>query len=41
MKQGVDERGIFLKIDLDRLGREARPAVTVPGAPGSAKIGKT
>ncbi len=26
VKQGVDERGIFLKIDLDRLGREARSA---------------
>jgi hypothetical protein len=41
VKQGVDARGIFLKIDLDRMGRDARPAVTVPGAPGSAKIGKT
>ncbi len=41
VKQGVDARGIFLKIDLDRMGRDARPAVTVPGAPGTAKIGKT
>lgn len=40
VKQGVDARGIFLKIDLDRMGRDARPAVTVPGAPGHTKIGK-
>jgi len=24
IKQGVDSRGLFLKIDLDRLAREAR-----------------
>jgi hypothetical protein len=41
VKQGVDARGIFLKIDLDRMGRDARPAITVPGAPGNTKIGKT
>ena len=41
VKQGVDARGIFLKIDLDRMGRDARPAVPVPGAPGNAKISKT
>ncbi|MBP1770119.1 MAG: hypothetical protein H6P96_737 [Candidatus Aminicenantes bacterium] len=41
VKQGVDARGIFLKIDLDRMGRDARPAVTVPGAPGTVKISKT
>jgi Putative zinc-finger len=35
VKQGVDQRGIFLRIDLDRLGRDAR-AAAVPASPGSA-----
>ncbi|HSA95662.1 MAG TPA: zf-HC2 domain-containing protein [Acidobacteriota bacterium] len=33
IKQGVDRRGIFLKIDLDRMGREARG----PAAPPAEK----
>jgi hypothetical protein len=33
VKRGVDERGIFLKIDLDRLGREARS--TAPAQAGA------
>lgn len=33
IKQGVDRKGIFLKIDLDRMGREARG----PAAPSAAK----
>jgi len=35
IKQGVDRKGIFLKIDLDRMGREARG----PAAPSAAKAG--
>jgi hypothetical protein len=38
IKQGVDRKGIFLKIDLDRLGRDARgPAVPSGAAPGPKK----
>lgn len=33
VKQGVDQRGIFLRIDLDRMGRDARAAV--PPAPAA------
>lgn len=33
VKQGVNDRGIFLKIDLDRMGRDARGATP----PGSSK----
>lgn len=36
IKQGVDRRGLFLKIDLDRLARDARPA-TAAGAAGPVK----
>lgn len=35
VKQGVDARGIFLKIDLDRLGRGARTAAPAPAKPGA------
>jgi hypothetical protein len=35
VKQGVDQRGIFLRIDLDRLGRDARAAAS-PAPSGSA-----
>jgi hypothetical protein len=35
VKQGVDRTGIFLKIDLDRMGREARG----PAAPSAEKAG--
>jgi hypothetical protein len=31
IKQGVDRRGLFLKIDVDRMGRDARGPVAVPG----------
>lgn len=36
IKQGVDRRGLFLKIDLDRLARDARPAASA-GAAGPVK----
>ena len=36
VKQGVDSRSIFLKIDLDRLARDARPAPAA-GAAGPVK----
>jgi hypothetical protein len=35
VKQGVDQRGIFLRIDLDRLGRDAR-AAAAPAPSGTA-----
>ena len=40
VKQGVDQRGIFLRIDLDRLGRDAR-AATPPASSGTAGKPKT
>jgi hypothetical protein len=43
VKQGVDQRGIFLRIDLDRLGRDARAAASPApsgntGAPLKKKV---
>ena len=38
IKQGVDRRGIFLKIDLDRMGRDARGAVDPASATGETKL---
>jgi hypothetical protein len=35
VRQGVDEKDIFLKIDLDRMGREARS----PAVPPTEKAG--
>jgi len=40
VKQGVDQRGIFLRIDLDRLGRDARAAAP-PASSGTAGKPKT
>lgn len=40
VKQGVDQRGIFLRIDLDRLGRDARAAAS-PAPSGTPKNKKT
>ena len=40
IKQGVDRRGIFLKIDLDRMGRDARGAVNPTSPTGEAKLPK-
>lgn len=40
IKQGVDSRGIFLKIDLDRMGRDARGQVNPASPPGEAKLPK-
>lgn len=43
VKQGVDQRGIFLRIDLDRMGRDARAAVppAPSGSAGTPKIKKS
>ena len=38
IKQGVDRRGIFLKIDLDRMRRDARGAVDPASATGETKL---
>ena len=38
IKQGVDRQGIFLKIDLDRLARDARPA---PAARAAGPVKKS
>jgi hypothetical protein len=38
VKQGVDRRGIFLKIDLDRMARDARPA---PAGRAAASVKKS
>lgn len=40
IKQGVDRRGIFLKIDLDRMGRDARGAVDPASPAGETKLPK-
>jgi len=40
IKQGVDKRGIFLKIDLDRMGRDARGAVDPASPAGETKLPK-
>ena len=40
IKQGVDRRGIFLKIDLDRMGRDARGAVNPASPAGETKLPK-
>ena len=40
VKQGVDQRGIFLRIDLDRLGRDAR-AEASPAPSGTPRKKKT
>lgn len=41
VKQGVDARGIFLKIDLDRLGRGARTAAPTPAKPGAGNANRS
>jgi hypothetical protein len=41
IKQGVDRRGIFLKIDLDRMGRDARSSVDQASPAGGTKLPKT
>ena len=41
IKQGVDRRGIFLKIDLDRMGRDARGPVDPASPAGESKLPKT
>jgi len=41
IKQGVDRRGIFLKIDLDRMGRDARGPVGPASPSGETKLPKT
>jgi hypothetical protein len=38
IKQGVDRRGIFLKIDLDRMGRDARGAVNPASPAGETNL---
>ncbi len=40
IKQGVDRRGIFLKIDLDRMGRDARGPVDPAPPAGETKLPK-
>jgi hypothetical protein len=40
IKQGVDRRGIFLKIDLDRMGRDARSSVDPASPAGGTKLPK-
>jgi len=40
IKQGVDRRGIFLKIDLDRMGRDARSSVDPASPAGETKLPK-
>jgi hypothetical protein len=40
IKQGVDRRGIFLKIDLDRMGRDARGTVNPASPAGETKLPK-
>jgi len=40
IKQGVDRRGIFLKIDLDRMGRDARSSVDPASPAGGTKFPK-
>jgi hypothetical protein len=40
IKQGVDRRGIFLKIDLDRMGRDARVSVDPASPAGETKLPK-
>jgi len=40
VKQGVDARGIFLKIDFDRLGREARSTAPAPAGPNVPRKSK-
>jgi Putative zinc-finger len=37
IKQGVDRKGLFLRIDLDRMGRAARAPAAAPGAAVPAK----
>ncbi|MCK7483001.1 MAG: hypothetical protein M0C28_42195 [Candidatus Moduliflexus flocculans] len=41
VKQGVDARGIFLKIDLDRLGRDARTAAPAPAGTGARSANRS
>jgi hypothetical protein len=38
IKQGVDRRGIFLKIDLDRMGRDARGPAAPASPAGGTKL---
>ena len=40
IKQGVDRRGLFLKIDLDRMGRDARDPVEPASPKGETKLPK-
>ena len=40
IKQGVDQKGIFLKIDLDRMGRDARSSVDPASPAGGTKLPK-
>ena len=40
IKQGVDRRGIFFKIDLDRMGRDARSSVDPASPAGGTKLPK-
>lgn len=40
VKQGVDQRGIFLRIDLDRMGRDARASAS-PASSGTPKKKRT
>jgi hypothetical protein len=40
IKQGVDRRGIFLKIDLDRMGRDARGPAAPATPAGGTKLPK-
>ena len=40
IKQGVDRRGLFLKIDLDRMGRDARSSVDPASPAGGTKLPK-
>ena len=37
IKQGVDRKGIFLKIDLDRMGRDSRGQAAAPGTAAPVK----